>query len=173
MGDRHRAPYQTPAPIPYRSPPPRSPDISPPKGGPSRPSHLYPRDQRTSSASGPRAPSVKRGDQTKGPQGSRYVVNRPAASQRAVPTNTQTPSPHRDESLNVQPLRSISPPTMPLQKPIVPPPAVHMRGKSAKGAASKDDLSKNLPTKRKASYISPPKRPSPDHADDSVAAPVI
>ncbi|XP_026405218.1 putative uncharacterized protein DDB_G0290521 [Papaver somniferum] len=150
MDDRQRAPYQTPPPSPYRSLPHRSPDISPPKGASSKPSQLDPRVQRTSSTPGPRASFAKKGDQTKGPQGSRYVVNRPTAYQRATPTNTETPSPHRTEPLNAQPLRSVAPPTMPLQKPVAPPPAVPMRGKSTKGAISKADLSKILPTKRKA-----------------------
>ncbi|XP_026417272.1 proline-rich receptor-like protein kinase PERK8 [Papaver somniferum] len=173
MDDRQRDPYQTPPPSPYRSPPHRILDISPPKGASSRPSQLDPRAQRTSSTAGPRASSVKKEDQTKGPQGSRYAINRPAASQRVVPENMQTPSPHRIEPLNAQPLRFIDPLTMPLQKPTAPPSTVPVRGKSTKGPASKADLSKNHPTKRKASDMSPPKIPSSDPTDDSDTALLI
>ncbi|XP_026399199.1 leucine-rich repeat extensin-like protein 5 [Papaver somniferum] len=173
MADRQRVPYQTPPPSPHRSPSYRIPDISPPGGASSKSSQLYPRAQKTSSSSGLRASSVKKGDQPKGPPGSRYVVTRPSAPPRAGSTNTQTPSPHRAEPLDVPPLRSVAPPSIPHQRPSDPPPVVPTKVKYTKGTASKTDLSNNPPTKRKASDMSPPKKPSSDPADDSDASPVI
>ncbi|XP_026459014.1 proline-rich protein 2-like [Papaver somniferum] len=145
MADRQRVPYQTPSPSPHRSPSHRSPDISPPGGGLSRSLQLDPRVQKTSSSSDLRASSIKIGDQPKGPPGSRYAVTLPSAHPRVGPTNTPTPSPHRAEPLDVPPLRSVAPPSMPHQRPSAPPPVVPTKGKSTKGTASKTDLSKNPP----------------------------
>ncbi|XP_026378669.1 extensin-like [Papaver somniferum] len=173
MADCHRIPYQTPPSSPYKSPPSKSPDVSPPKCGPPRYPHPDPRAQKTSSASGPRVSSAKRGDLPRSSQGSRYAVNRPPASQRAEPTSAPPPTPQRAEPLHIQPLRSIAPTTKPSQKSTVPSSTASLKGKSSKGAAPKADPSINPPTKRIASDMSPLKRPSSDKADDSNAAPVI
>ncbi|XP_026378018.1 uncharacterized protein DKFZp434B061-like [Papaver somniferum] len=183
MVDRHRIPYQTPPSSPYRYPPSKSPDVSPPKGGLPRSSQPDPRPQKTSSASGPRASSTQRGDP---PRGSRYAFYRPYSPQRADRMNTPSPSPQcadpmnappptpqRAEPLDVQPLRSVAPATNSSQKSTVPPSTAPVKGKSAKGVVSKADPSRNPPTKRKASDMSPPKRPSSDKDDESDVAPVI
>ncbi|XP_026450611.1 extensin-like [Papaver somniferum] len=135
MADRHRIPYQTPPSSPYRCPLSKSPDVSPPKGGPPRSPHPYPRVQKPSSTSGPRVSSSKRGDPPRSSQGSRYAVNRPPASQRAEPTNVSSHTPQSAEPLDIQPLHSIAPTTKPSQKSTVPPPTAPVKGKSAKGAA--------------------------------------
>ncbi|XP_026452051.1 transmembrane protease serine 13-like [Papaver somniferum] len=131
MGDRHRIPYQTPPSSPYRSPPSKNPDVSPPKGGPPRFSQPDPRAQKTSSASGPRVTSTKRGDP---PRGSQYVVNRPSASQHAELTSAPSPTPHRAEPLDIHPLRSIAPATKPSQKSSVPLSTAPVKGKIVKGS---------------------------------------
>ncbi|XP_026395982.1 vegetative cell wall protein gp1-like [Papaver somniferum] len=97
----------------------------------------------------------------------------PPASQRADATNASSLTPQRAEQLDIQPLRYVSPTTKPSQKSMVPPSTAPVKGKSAKGSAPKADPSRNPPTKRKTSYMSPPNRPSADKADDSDAATVI
>ncbi|XP_026383398.1 serine/arginine repetitive matrix protein 1-like [Papaver somniferum] len=136
MSHRQRVSYQTPPPSPHRSPPRRNPDISPPGGGPSRSSQQDPRSQKTLSSSGQRASSTKRGDQPKGPPGSRYAVSRSSVPPRDDPKSKQTPSPPRGEALYVPPLHSMAPPTVPQQRPSAPPPVVPTKGKSTKGTRS-------------------------------------
>ncbi|XP_026453435.1 proline-rich protein HaeIII subfamily 1-like [Papaver somniferum] len=123
MTDRPWVPYQTPPASPRRSPPRRDPDISPPGGGSSRPSHADPRAQRVSSSSGQKASSTKKGDPPKGPPGSRYAVIRTSYHSHDDSKCTQAPPP-RIEALDVPPLRSMAPPSMPQQNPLPPPPAV-------------------------------------------------
>lgn len=175
MSNRHRVPYQTPPSSPYKSPPPRSPDISPPKGGPSKPSHPDFRSHKTSSSSGPRVSATKKGDQPKGPRGSRYAVNRPHASQHAEPTNTPSSSPRRDEPLNVQPLRSVVPTTMQPSRYKASRATASMKESSTKVATSMADPPRNTSTKRKGSDMSPPKtkKPSLSKPTSSDVAPVI
>ncbi|XP_026441889.1 wiskott-Aldrich syndrome protein homolog 1-like [Papaver somniferum] len=172
MTDRQRVPYQTPPARPRRSPPRRDPDISLPGGGSSRTSHADPRAQRVSSSSGQKASSTKKGDPPKVPPGSRYAVSLTSYRLRDDCRGMQAPPP-RNEALDVPPLRSMDPPSMPQQKPLPPPPAVPSKGKSSKGTVSKVDPPKSLPSKRKASDLSPPKNPTPDPANEEDAAPVI
>ncbi|XP_026428090.1 WAS/WASL-interacting protein family member 3-like [Papaver somniferum] len=172
MSDRPRVPYQTQPDGPLRSPPRRDPDISPPGGGSSKPSHADPRSQRVSSSSGQKASSTKKGDPPKGPLGSRYAVSRTSYRSRDDYRGTHAPPLH-NEALDVPPLRFMAPPSMPQQNPLPPPPAVPSKGKCSKATVSKVDPPKSLPSKKKASDLSPPKNPTPDPADEEDAAPVI
>ncbi|XP_026398751.1 extensin-like [Papaver somniferum] len=161
MANRPRVPYKTPLSSPYRHPPPRSPDISPPRGGPAKSSQPDPRTLKTSSSSSPRVSSQKKEDL---PKGSRYAVNRPSPN----------PYPQRSEPLIIRPLRSIAPPTTTLsQKPKTSQSTVLVKDPSSKGVPSKENLSRNVATKRKASDMSPPKNPSSGKNVSSEAAPVI
>ncbi|XP_026445715.1 uncharacterized protein DKFZp434B061-like [Papaver somniferum] len=142
MADRPHVPYNTPPSSPYRHPPSRNP-----------------RSRKTSSSSGPRVSSQKKGDP---PRGSR-VVNRPSPN----------PSPQRSEPMNFQPLRSVAHIKAPSQKPKASQTTVLVKDPSSKGVASKANLSRNAATNRKASEMSPPKKPSSGKAVSSEAAPVI
>ncbi|XP_026408382.1 gibberellin-regulated protein 14-like [Papaver somniferum] len=173
MGDHQRVPYQTPPSSPYLSPTFRSSDISPPKGGPPKSSQTDIRTHRTLSSSGPRVSSTKMGDP---PKGSRYAVNRPLANpptHHVEPTNVPPPSSHSAEPLSVQHLRSAAPTTMLPQKRVIPQSTASAKGLSPKGTAPKVDPSRNLPTKRKASDMSPPKKPSSSKPVGSDVALVI
>ncbi|XP_026383655.1 proline-rich receptor-like protein kinase PERK2 [Papaver somniferum] len=153
MSDHPRAPYQTPPSSPPRSPLRRYSDRSPLGGGSSKSSQMDPRGHRVSSSSGTKVLPTKKGDPPKGPSRSRSALDPPP----------------RRETLDVPPLHSMAPPSVSLQSSLPPPPTVSFKGKYSKSTTLKSDPPKNLPSKRKASELSP----TPDSADEGEAAPVI